>query len=283
MSKYIVYKDSDVNSLPIGVFDSGLGGLTVLKAITALMPNENTTYLGDTARVPYGSKSEKTVTRFSLENANFLIGKGIKLLVVACNTASAYSLKALQEHCDIPVVGVIKSGALSAAKVSKTKNIGVIGTEGTVKSGAYTKTILDLLPRARVFEHACPLLVPLVEEGWLDNDITRQVIETYVQNFKGDSGEGYRVDTLVLGCTHYPLLKKTFEVVLGESVQLIDSAIETASTVKSVLEYMNLSNDKMPGKRFHQFFVSDLNERFKMVGRLMMGKELEPISEVDVS
>jgi len=283
MSKYIVYKSSDVNSLPIGVFDSGLGGLTVLKAITALMPSENTTYFGDTARVPYGSKSEKTVTKFSLENADFLIGKGVKLLVVACNTASAYSLKALQEHCDIPVVGVIKSGALSAAKVSKTKNIGVIGTEGTVKSGAYTKTLIELLPQALVIEYACPLLVPLVEEGWLDNDITRQVIETYMQNFKGDSVGGYNIDTLVLGCTHYPLLKKAFEVVLGDSVQLIDSAIETASTVKSVLEYMNLLNNKMPGKRFHQFFVSDLSERFKRVGRLMMGKELEPIAEVEVS
>jgi len=283
MSKYIVYKNSDVNTRPIGVFDSGLGGLTVLKAITALMPNENTTYFGDTARVPYGSKSEKTVTKFSLENADFLIDKGVKLIVVACNTASAYSLKTLQEHCDIPVVGVIKSGALSAAKVSNTKNIGVIGTEGTVKSGAYTKTLLDLLPQAQVFEHACPLLVPLVEEGWLENDITRQVIETYMQSLRSDDACGYKVDTLVLGCTHYPLLKKAFETVLGDSVQLIDSAIETASTVKSVLEYMNLTNNKMPGKRFHQFFVSDLSDRFKRVGKLMMGKELDPISEVDVS
>jgi len=261
-------------TLPIGIFDSGLGGLTVLKSIMELLPNESTIYFGDTARVPYGSKSENTVTRFSIENADFLQREKIKLLVVACNTASAYSLSKLQEHCSVPVIGVIKSGALSAAKVSKTGHIGVIGTEGTVKTKAYTEAIIKFMPNANVTEYPCPLLVPLSEEGWIDNEVTRQVINIYMEHFRNPDGKLF-IDTLVLGCTHYPLLKNVFESILGD-VNLIDSAVETANTVKSVLEYMNLSHST-ENKSFHQFFVSDLSERFKRVGRSIMGRELEPI------
>ncbi len=264
--------------LPIGIFDSGLGGLTVLKAITELLPNESTVYFGDTARVPYGTKSAKTVTRFSFENADFLQTEGIKLLVVACNTASAYSFLELQEYCSVPVIGVIKSGALAAAKKSKTGNIGVIGTEGTVKSSVYEKVINKLLPSANVFQQHCPLLVPLVEEGWLDGEVTHKVVETYLKTFVNDDNT-LKIDTLLLGCTHYPLLRELFQEVLGKEVSLIDSAVETANTVKAVLEYMKLACDSKT-QGFNQFYVSDLSDRFRRVGELILGKELIPIKEV---
>ncbi len=208
---------------PIGIFDSGIGGLTVLKEIFRELPFENTVYLGDTARVPYGIRSPETVTRYSFENARFLISEDIKLLVIACNTASSVSLDAIRRSVPVPVLGVIKPGARAAVSCSKNKKIGVIGTEATIKSSSYTRAIKEVDGDVEVFSLACPLFVPLVEEGWSEGRIAEMIAETYLNNIRDKC-----VDTLVLGCTHYPLLKNVITKVMSETVTLIDSAVETA-------------------------------------------------------
>lgn len=254
---------------PIGVFDSGIGGLTVLKEIIRLLPGEDAVYLGDTARVPYGSKSRETVVRYSLEVANFFQDHGIKMLVVACNTASAYAVDRLAEDLDIPVIGVIEPGARAASKVTATRRIGVIGTEGTIRSGAYCKAIKAFDKDIETRTRACPLFVPLVEEGWTDDEITVLIAERYLEGLRSD-----QVDTLVLGCTHYPLLKRTISKVMGPEVTLIDSAEATAAEVERVLTELNLLNDsaKAGSKRF---FVTDSPERFVKVGSIFFGEDLK--------
>lgn len=252
----------------IGVFDSGIGGLTVLREITRLLPNENTVYLGDTARVPYGSKSRETIERYSFEIAAFLLKHDIKMLVAACNTASAYAVPRLKAELKIPVTGVIEPGARAAAQASKTNRIGVIGTEGTIKSSAYTAAIKAVKPGAETFVQACPLFVPLVEEGWAGDEVTETVARRYLAGFKDA-----KIDTLVLGCTHYPLLKETIASVMGAGVCLIDSAASTALEVKKMLAQENLLNDGgSPGE--HRFFVTDSPERFMTVGRRFFGENL---------
>ncbi|MBI1911354.1 MAG: glutamate racemase [Deltaproteobacteria bacterium] len=257
----------DRNS-PIGVFDSGIGGLTVLREITRLLPNENTIYLGDTARVPYGSKSKETVERYSFEVANFLIKHDIKLLVAACNTASAYAVPKLKRELKIPVLGVIEPGAKAAVSVTSHNKIGVIGTEGTIRSSAYCTAIKSVNPEVSTFTKACPLFVPLVEEGWANDEVTALVAERYLCDLK-DSG----IDTLVLGCTHYPLLKETIASVMGSAVTLIDSAASTAAEVKRILSESNMFNAKT-GQAKHRFFVTDSPERFLTVGRRFFGDNL---------
>ncbi|MGH7885554.1 MAG: glutamate racemase, partial [Thermodesulfobacteriota bacterium] len=202
----------------IGIFDSGIGGLTVAKEIIKHLPYENIVYLGDTARVPYGTKSRETVIKYAESNSRFLLSKGIKLLVVACNTASAYAIKALEAQLTIPVVGVIRPGAKKAVESTKNGRIGVIGTPSTIKSNAYPKVINKINPDITVFSKACPLFVPLAEEGWLQNDIARNVALEYLSELKK-----FDIDTLILGCTHYPLLKETIGEVIGKDVVLIDS------------------------------------------------------------
>jgi len=252
----------------IGVFDSGIGGLTVLREITRLLPNENTVYLGDTARVPYGSKSRETIERYSFEIAAFLLKHDIKMLVAACNTASAFAVPRLKTGLKIPVTGVIEPGARAAAGASKAGRIGVIGTEGTIKSSAYTTAIKAVKPGAETFVQACPLFVPLVEEGWAGDEVTEMVARRYLAGFKDA-----RIDTLVLGCTHYPLLKETIASVMGAGVTLIDSAASTALEVKKILTQENLLNDGgSPGE--HRFFVTDSPERFMTVGRRFFGENL---------
>ena len=252
----------------IGVFDSGIGGLTVLREITRLLPNENTVYLGDTARVPYGSKSKETIERYSFEIAAFLLKYDIKMLVAACNTASAFAVPSLKTGLSIPVTGVIEPGARAAAEATKAGRIGVIGTEGTIKSSAYTAAIKAIKPEAETFVQACPLFVPLVEEGWAEDEVTAIIAQRYLSGFQ-DAG----IDTLVLGCTHYPLLKDTIASVMGEGVTLIDSAASTAIEVKKVLEEKGLlNNGKAPGA--HRFFVTDSPERFMAVGRRFFGENL---------
>ena len=214
----------------IGIFDSGVGGLTVLKEIVKALPQEDTIYIGDTARVPYGTKSPETVTRYAQQITSFLVNRDIKLLVVACNTASAFSLDTLKQLFPIPIVGVIEPGARRAAAVTKTGKVGVIGTEGTIRSSAYAKAIKRMNPEIEVITRACPLFVPLAEEGWVDNDVARLAARMYLQ---GLNEQG--VDTLVLGCTHYPLLKGIISEVMGERVTLVDSAEETALTVADIL------------------------------------------------
>ena len=219
----------------IGIFDSGVGGLTVLKELIKTLPQEDTIYFGDSARFPYGTKSPETIVRYSLEIASFLSSREIKLLVVACNTASAVALEALNQELTIPVVGVIEPGARRAVSVTRTGKIGVIGTEGTIRSGAYAKAIKRINPAVEVLTRSCPLFVPLAEEGWIENEVARLTARTYLRGLKEEG-----VDTLVLGCTHYPLLKGIIAEVMGEGVSLVDSGEETARTVTSILSQREL-------------------------------------------
>lgn len=262
---------------PIGIFDSGIGGLTVLKEILNVMPGEDAIYLGDTARVPYGTKSVETVTRYSFENAKFLLKFNIKLLVVACNTASAYCLLQLQQKLPIPVVGVIGPGARKAVEVTKTKRVGVIGTEGTIRSGAYFDAIKTIDPSVVVFPQPCPLFVPLAEEGWTSNRIAYLTAQSYLQKMKK-----HCVDALILGCTHYPLLKDVISEVMGENVALIDSGQETAAEVAGCLMNKNIMEIVSSGQSLRRFFVTDSPERFKRVGRKFMGTSLEDVEFVNV-
>ncbi len=246
---------------PIGIFDSGIGGLTVLREIIETMPGESTVYLGDTARVPYGTKSGKTVTAYAIQNAEFLISKDIKLLIIACNTATAYALGELQKRFDIPVVGVIEPGAEMAVSVTRARQIGVIGTEATIASGAYFEAIKTIDQKVVVRTKACPLFVPLAEEDWADTDVARLTAKKYLLDLKQDG-----IDVLLLGCTHYPLLKETISYVMGDEVVLIDSAVATAARVDKLLIEKNISA-KGSGDRSHAFFVTDSPKRFEEVGR----------------
>lgn len=261
-------------SSPIGVFDSGIGGLTVLKEILRESPNESTIYLGDTARVPYGIRSPETVIRYSFENTKFLSTKEIKLLVVACNTASSVSLDAIKNRISIPVIGVIEPGAKAAVVATKNKKIGVIGTEATVKSGSYAKAIKSIDGDIEVFGLACPLFVPLVEEGWTEGSIVTMIAEKYLEGIKGRG-----IDTVVLGCTHYPLLKKVIADVMEEGVKLIDSAIETSREIRTILEVLDLKSEEEGGYS-REFYVTDSPERFLKVGEQFLGQRIEHIEKI---
>ena len=244
------------DSRPIGIFDSGVGGLTVVGEMQRILPNEDLIYFGDTARVPYGTKSKETITKFSIENVEFLMEHDVKLVVVACNTASSLSLDFLKRCFKVPVIGVIEPGAREAVSVTHNNRIGVIGTHATVSSGAYGKAIAKIGPRCSVFTQACPLFVPLVEEGWADKDVTKRVAQIYLHPLKNKS-----VDTLILGCTHYPILKKILKKVMGKNVVLVDSAREVANDAKDILNASELLNaSKVHGE--HRFFVSDEPNRF---------------------
>jgi glutamate racemase len=274
-------------NFPIGIFDSGVGGLTVYRALHEHLPNERFVYLGDTARVPYGTKSLATVERYAVENAQFLAARGIKLLVVACNTASALALPAIRRALNIEVVGVIGPGARAAvaeSKNSKEKRIGVIATESTVNSGAYTEAIKKADPNSTVIERACPLFVPLAEEGWADADVARTVAETYLKDLR--SG----VDTLVLGCTHYPILRDVIQETVGEQVELIDSGAATAIEVKSLLKEKALAR-LTPGTGalerhlcddLDHFYVTDAAERFARVAERFLGSKPARLEAVEV-
>lgn len=253
---------------PIGIFDSGLGGLTVLKEIARLLPYESTVYLGDTARVPYGNKSKDTIVRYSFENARFLLRHHIKLLVIACNTASAFALEEIRSALPIPVIGVIEPGAKAATAATRTGRVGIIGTEGTIKSGAYCSAIKALAPDVKTFTQACPMFVPLAEEGWTDNSIAIDTAAMYLAPLKK-----FGIDTLVLGCTHYPLLKRTIAKVMGPGVKLIDSAEAAAQEVRRTLAENGIANGQntAPSRRF---YVTDSPERFIKVGKTFFGEEL---------
>jgi glutamate racemase len=262
---------------PIGVFDSGLGGLTVLSALMARLPREHTVYLGDTARVPYGTKSPETVVRYSLQNAAFLVERGIKLLVVACNTAAATSLPYLEERFEVPVIGVIEPGARAAAGRTRNGVIGVIGTRATIQSKAYERAIAGLSPSVSVVARACPLFVSLAEEGWTDNEVARLAAEVYLTPVVREG-----IDTLLLGCTHYPLLAKVIREAVGEGVTLIDSARETGEEVARLLEERGLLRAS-DGEASREYFVTDLPSHFWEVGARFMGGKLEDVTLVDLS
>jgi len=262
------------NSRAVGIFDSGIGGLTVMKAIIEELPDENIIYLGDTARVPYGTRSSETVKRYSFENTEFLISRDIKVLVVACNTSSAVSLEILRQRFPIPIIGVVEPGAKAAIRETKTKKIGVIGTEATIKSNSYVKAIHSIDSSVQVIGKACPLFVPLVEEGWHDGDVVYLVAEKYLSDFK-NSG----VDVLILGCTHYPVLKDVIQDIVP--VTLIDSAIETARELKRVLKENNLLNNSNSNPR-REFFVTDYPEKFVEVGERFLGQPIENIVKIAI-
>lgn len=252
----------------IGVFDSGIGGLTVVRQIVRLLPQEHVVYLGDTARTPYGTKSPETIRRYALENAAFLLDKGVKLLVVACNSVSAVALDLLQSQLRVPVVGVIEPGARAAVAATRNRKVGVIGTEATIASGAYTRALKALDADLEIYTRACPLFVPLAEEGWVDNDVARAAARRYLTSLKRSG-----IDTLVLGCTHYPLLSGVIGDVLGPGVALVDSALTTAQEVRELLGARGLLRRGEPGSV--SFFVTDVPDRFIKVGHLFMGQPVE--------
>jgi glutamate racemase len=258
----------------IGVFDSGIGGLTVLQRIVETLPKENTVYLGDTARAPYGTKSVETVLRYSLENTQFLVEKGVKAVVVACNTSTALALTHLRDHLSIPVVGVIEPGVRRALKSTKNRKVGVIGTEATIQSGAYTRALKEADAAVEVYSRACPLFVPLVEEGWTENAVVEMTVKAYLASLK-QSG----IDTLILGCTHYPLLKKSIRKFMGSNVRLVDSAEETANEVATSLKRDLLT--KKNGRGIHSFFVTDAPDRFVKVGRRFLGEKVESAVRIE--
>jgi len=257
----------------IGIFDSGVGGLTVVHALLAALPAEHLIYLGDTGRYPYGTKSAETVTRYSVENADFLAGRGIKLLVVACNTSSAVALPTLESRYDVPVVGVIMPGARAAVARSRNRRVGVIATERTIASGAYQQALRALDPGLEIYTRACPLLVPLAEEGWVDGDVPRSVVETYLGSLRRSG-----IDTLVLGCTHYPLLRSVIGEVMGDGVALVDSAEETAREVSAALTAKGLART---GQGSTSFFVTDVPDRFVRIGQRFLGTRVESAVRVE--
>jgi glutamate racemase len=259
----------------IGVFDSGIGGLTVLKELLGLLPGESFIYFGDTARVPYGNKSAETVIKFSKENVSFLMDRGVKFVVVACNTASAEALAELQETVPVPVVGVIEPGVRAAVQLSETSKIGVIGTAGTIRSQAYQKGIRGLDPKAHVFAKPCPLFVPLAEEGWIDTEITRMIASEYLDEYRT-----LGIDALVLGCTHYPLLHGIIGETVGKTVVLVDSAVETAREVQRILGEKNMMN--AGGASGLEIYLSDIAPSFKEIGERFLGRTFPEIQLVPV-
>jgi glutamate racemase len=260
-----------VNRRPIGVFDSGIGGLTVVRELLRQLPHESLLYFGDTARVPYGNKSPETVRRFSHEILDFLVARDVKLVVVACNTASAHALEELKGVAPVPVEGVIEPGARAAVAASRTGRIGVIGTAGTVASGAYTRAIEAADGKVEVSASACPLFVPLVEEGWLDHPATRLIAEEYLAPLRSRD-----IDTLVLGCTHYPLLKPLLSSVLGPTIRLIDSAEQTAAAVARELATSTLHAPEDQKGHVH-FVVSDAPDQFIKVGKMFLGERVRDV------
>jgi glutamate racemase len=265
-----------MDNRPIGVFDSGVGGLTVVKEIIRQLPNENIVYFGDSARVPYGTKTADTVTKYSSQNIRFLISKGVKAIIIACNTASALSLNKLKTQFDIPIIGVVLPGAVSAVSKTQSKNIGIIGTKATINSRAYEIAIKNIDKQINTFGIACPLFVPLVEEGWLDNEITYKTTEVYLNGFKGKN-----IDTLILGCTHYPLLKSTIGKVIGENITLVNPAFETAIETKNILTKNNLLRDEKE-RPIYKYYLSDTETNFAKVANICLNKNIKEIQKVDI-
>ena len=264
------------NNAPIGVFDSGVGGLTVAREITRQLPRESIVYFGDTARVPYGSKSKDTIIRYSRQIVRFLQTKNVKAIVVACNTASAFALDAIESELDIPVIGVVKPGAKSAIENTKNKRIGIIGTEGTIKSELYTEYIHGKDPEITVIGKACPFFCPLVEEGMLHDSVTEEIARRYL-----DELQEQNIDSLILGCTHYPLLRSTIGKVMGENVNLVNPAYETAISLGRLLEEKRLSADS-GAKPVYEFYVSDAADKFKSFANSIMPFEIDETNRINI-
>lgn len=260
----------------IGVFDSGFGGLTVLKELERLLPHEDVVYFGDNGRMPYGTKSKNTVIKYTLQDVKFLLSKDVKMIVIACNTASAVALDSVKEITDVPVIEVIGPGASAAVGRSISGRIGVIGTQATIQSGVYEKAILDIRKDTNVYKKHCPMFVPLVEEGWWDNEIAFMIAKEYL----GEMREA-QIDTLVLGCTHYPLLSDVIQRVIGEEIYLVSSAEAVANKVYDVLCAENLiSAHDTNGRQL--FYTSDDPEKFKLIGSSILNREITEASKIEI-
>lgn len=263
---------------PIGVFDSGVGGLTVAREIMRNLPGERIVYFGDTARVPYGSKSRQTIIRYSRQIVRFLRTQGVKAIVVACNTASALALSDIEKEIDIPIIGVMKPGARAAAAATKNGRIGVIGTESTIRSGMYPRFIQEINPKITVVGKACPLFVPLVEEGWLKDSVTEEVARRYLGELTQEE-----IDVLILGCTHYPLLRSTVKKVVGGQVELVNPAYETAQELKRLLADRDLLNPGVKEEEFpYRFYVSDAAEKFKQFANSILPYDVRVTQQINI-
>ena len=258
---------------PIGVFDSGIGGLTVMKELMNHLPGEDIIYFGDTARVPYGTKSKETIVRFSIENVLFLLQFNVKLIVVACNTSTSLALDVLKRNFKIPIIGVIRPSVQVASEWTRSKRIGVIGTSATIASGAYQREIKNVNPQIRVFSQSCPLFVPLVEEGWINEKITRQIVEKYLTPLKRA-----KVDALILGCTHYPLLKRAIQNFMGKDVRLIDSARQVSLQAKDMLLGEAIVTNKKKGGKY-EFYVSDETGKFSDLSKRFIGTAITNVKK----
>jgi glutamate racemase len=261
----------ELSSNCIGMFDSGVGGLTVLKQIAHRLPNENIIYFGDTARVPYGGKSCNTIIRYSIENAIFLMEQDIKILVIACNTASAYAIEKLQQIFNLPIIGVIKPGAQKAVEVTRNGKIAILGTTGTINSKAYQKEIHRINPNIIVYPIACPLFVPIVEESFISHEATKLIVKEYLKSLLE-----HDVDTVLLGCTHYPLLQNTLQNELGKDVNIVDSASTCAEKVAEILQLQNIDN-RASQVQIHKYFVSDDPEKFRTLSKEFLGMPLDRV------
>ena len=259
---------------PIGVFDSGIGGLTVVRALMERLPFENIVYFGDTARVPYGVKSVETIAYYTAQITQFLLEKQVKILIIACNTMAAVAAQTVRDMSPVPVLDVIEAGAWAAVAASQTQQIGVIGTPTTVNSNAYARAIHGLTQTARVYSQACPLFVPLVEEGWLDHEVTRLTAQEYLKPVIAE-----HIDTLVLGCTHYPLIKPLLQEVMGQSVKLVDSAEAMANRTAALLVERGLDNQhhELP---CYEYYVTDVPVKFRTIGERFLGRSLNDVHVV---
>lgn len=263
---------------PVGVFDSGVGGLTVAREISRQLPNENIVYFGDTARVPYGSKSQNTIIRFSEQIIRFLKTKDVKAIVIACNTASALALETVRDEYDIPILGVVVPGARAAVETTKNKRVGVVGTDATVQSGMYTKVIQEMEPGIKVIEKACPLFVPLVEEGFKEHTVTDEIIEYYLESMRNTG-----IDAMILGCTHYPLLRSKIRAYMGEEIQIVNPAYETAMDLKRLLRENDMENDGREGTHGkYSFYVSDAAEKFRRFANTVMPFDVPTTNVVNI-
>ncbi len=268
---------ADRNS-PIGVFDSGVGGLTVVREIMRQMPEERLVYFGDTARVPYGTKSKDTIVRYTRQNIRFLMTQNVKAIVIACNTATAFALETVEKELDIPVIGVIHAGAKTAVEATRNGKIGIIGTEGTIRSGVYTKVMEEMKGGLEVIGKPCPLFVPLVEEGLLHDSVTDEIASRYLSELKGKF-----IDTLVLGCTHYPLLRSTVGRVMGPEVTLVNPAYETALELKQVLSESQLLNEENESSQDkYRFYVSDLAEKFTNFASSILPDQVKQTKKINI-
>ncbi|MGB4439979.1 MAG: glutamate racemase [Sedimentibacter sp.] len=265
-----------MDNRPIGIFDSGVGGLTVMREVMEQLPFENIIYFGDTARIPYGSKSEQTIRKYSYQCSSFLKNKNVKTIVIACNTASSIALDNLKNNFDIPIIGVIDPGARSAAAATETGRIGVIGTIATINSNAYQSKIMEYRHDAEVIGIPCPLFVPIVEEGWEYSNVAELTAEKYLEELIE-----HDVDALVLGCTHYPILRHTIKKVVGPNVKLVNPAYETARDLKKMLEEKNLLNESFEKPRY-EYYASDAPERLRRIGGNFLKKEIDNLYEIAI-